>query len=127
MLKAVCSIGAILLLPSSALAENDGNKLFRFCEESPPLAMAYVQGVVDTDSDHLDAIIAQQIRGGKISVDDLKPLYRNAGNMICVPKNATLGQARDVVCKFLKDQPAIRQKTAPQLVRQALEAAFPCK
>jgi hypothetical protein len=128
MLKLVGAIGTMSsLLSSIALANYDGNKPYRLCEEAPALVGMYVQGVMDANDDHLDAIIAQQIRGGPVSVNDLDVFMRSAGNRVCLPERVTLGQARDVLCKFLKDEPASRQKLGPQLIRQAFESAFPCK
>jgi Rap1a immunity proteins len=128
MLKLVGAIwAASLFLSSIAFANYDGNKLYRLCEEAPALAGMYLQGVMDTNDDHLDAIIAQQIRGGPVSTNDLDAFMRSAGNRVCFSNGVTLGQARDVLCKFLKDEPASRQKPGPTLIRQAFEAAFPCK
>ena len=86
MLKLVGAIGAMSsLLSSIALASYDGNKLYQLCEEAPALVGMYVQGVMDANDDHLDAIIAQQIRGGPVSVNDLDVFMRSAGNRSVFP------------------------------------------
>jgi hypothetical protein len=50
MMKFVGIMGVMLVfLSSTALAGYDGNKLYRLCEEAPPLAGMCIQGVVDTN------------------------------------------------------------------------------
>jgi len=45
----------------------------------------------------------------------------------CIPQGATIGQAADVFCKYLKDNPADRHKNAADLVTTALNDAWGCK
>jgi hypothetical protein len=44
----------------------------------------------------------------------------------CADKNVTRGQAADVVIRFLRDHPEVRNRSAPSLARSALKEAFPC-
>jgi hypothetical protein len=45
----------------------------------------------------------------------------------CVPENVTVGQMRDIVIKYLKDNPEKRHFTAHSNVGVALFKAFPCR
>lgn len=46
---------------------------------------------------------------------------------VCIPANASSGQVRDVVVKFLEDNPAERHRAAEALVFTALAISFRCK
>jgi hypothetical protein len=48
-------------------------------------------------------------------------------NTICVPDGVTIERAKDVVIKYLRDNPDKRQYTAASNVTVALTYAFPCK
>jgi hypothetical protein len=52
MLKFIIVI-ELITLSSSAVANYDGNALFRLCEEAPAAAGMYLQGVMDGNDDHL--------------------------------------------------------------------------
>jgi hypothetical protein len=45
----------------------------------------------------------------------------------CADRNVTTGQAADVVIRFLRDHPGVRNNSAASLARVALKEAFPCK
>jgi hypothetical protein len=44
----------------------------------------------------------------------------------CADRTVTMGQAADVVIKFLRDHPASRHLSAASLASAALMQAFPC-
>lgn len=46
---------------------------------------------------------------------------------ICTPPNATLGQLKAVVVKFLKENPEVWAKNGDNVIFLALGRAFPCK
>jgi hypothetical protein len=48
------------------------------------------------------------------------------GDLICAGSNVTAGQLRDVVHKFLTENPAQRNQSAVVLSAAALSIAFPC-
>jgi hypothetical protein len=50
----------------------------------------------------------------------------NADRSLCIPENVTIGQARDVIVRFLEQNPAMRHGTAAYLSFTALSQAFPC-
>ena len=51
-----------------------------------------------------------------------------AGNGVCRPAGATVGQAVRIVVKYIDDRPAMHNETSFKLVaRHALRAAWPCK
>ena len=45
----------------------------------------------------------------------------------CAPSKVTKGQVRDIVVKWLEDNPAQRHYMAPSLIASALSEAYPCK
>jgi hypothetical protein len=44
----------------------------------------------------------------------------------CGPKEATIGQARDVIVKYLRDHPERRHLLFARLAIDAMRQAFPC-
>lgn len=85
-----------------------GNDLYRWCEESEDLALAYVAGAVDSE-----------MLTGEIS--------HGAWQKFCPHQNVSTGQARDIVCKYLAENPADRHLTASYSVSMALNGEFPCR
>lgn len=89
-------------LPAHAGYFNDGNWLHSQCQEDRVGCHAYVTGVID-------------------GTDAVSP------TLYCWPENAKLGQAVDVVKKWLEDNPAIRNMSGSNAVISALKEAFPTK
>lgn len=88
-----------------------GNQLHQWCQNNgrveQSLCMGFIVGVAD-------AIQAAQYNG-----------YR--GPTVCFPDASNVGQVVDVGKKWLVDHPHLRHIVASDLVRDALEQAFPCK
>ena len=86
-----------------------GNKLWESCskaEEEPCLSgrcINYIRGVTD-------------------GID----WSGQSHCLYCIPENATAGQLKDVVTKWLRDSPQNRHYEAAGLVAQTLSEAFPC-
>ena len=96
-------IAGLLFVPCMASAEfMDGNGLLSRMNDSETVprvaALGYVQGVAD--------------------------VY--AGTKICMPKNVTAGQARDVAKQYLEINPEKRHYSADSLVLNALAQVWPC-
>ena len=97
---------AFLLFSASAQAAFiDGNKLLEYAREeersgnSSGMLLGYIAGVHDAfDS-----------------------------QVICTPSNATLGQLKAIVIKFLKENPEVWAKNGDNVIYIALGKAFPCK
>jgi len=96
-------IASLLFVPCMASAEfMDGNGLLSRMNDSETVprvaALGYVQGAAD--------------------------VY--VGTKICMPKNVTAGQARDVVKQYLEINPEKRHYSADSLVLNALAQVWPC-
>ena len=80
--------------------------LHEWCQQQPARAMYYVAGVLDS-------------------------LTMNASSAstapVCIPKGSTLAQARDVVCNYLRDNPAKRYYNTASSIWVAQSQAWPCK
>ncbi len=78
------------------------NTLHEWCQAAPDKALYYVAGVVDA-------------------------LTLNADHMpVCIPVESTLTQIRDVVCKYLRENPAKRHYNTASSLWLAQSQAFPC-
>jgi hypothetical protein len=87
----------------------NGNELYGDCTESdgtPPTAycLGFVAGVFDT----------------------AEMLLLDSSGRLCAPKSVTLGQVRDVIVKYLRENPAERNLPASLLALRAVQAAWPC-
>lgn len=93
----------------------DGNKLFMYLgsDDKPGIvtALAYITGVADAINYH------------RLYVDPENKIGIN----VCFPDDSTTEQARDVVKRYLEDNPDKRQFPAYALSVEALLKKWPCK
>lgn len=102
-------------VPPAAAGYYDGNELLNACEPGSSetgrgitegLCMGYIAGVVD----------------------DFAALRLVQKKTSCIPRNVTVGQLKDVVVKYLKENPEKRNWWGASLVRGAvLDAWAECK
>ena len=103
------SIVLMLLLGSPARAAvYSGNTLLDRCNDNENVSWGACLGYITAVSDVLN--------GGDVI----------AGWKACNPKNVTPGQARDIVVRWLEENPKERHYSANSLVAIALSEAFPC-
>lgn len=92
----------LLFVPMMAHAEFfTGNKLLGLLQSNTldqVHALGYIQGVFDA----------------------------HMGSSICPPSNVTAGQVNDMIKNYLENSPAIRNKTADIIIRDALKSIWPC-
>src|SRR5258705_10452565 len=97
---------ALAVLTTEASAEIQryvsADTLHEWCQQQPARAMYYVAGALDA-------------------------LMLSANNApVCIPAESTLAQARDVVCKYLRDNPAKRHYNTASSLWMAQSQACPC-
>ena len=107
-------LAAAFAISSSPTLANylTGKDLYADCSKpqgsfSQGFCSGYVSGVVD-------AIEYYQVSKG-------------AEKSVCVPKEASIGQVKEIVVRFLTQHPDPRNNTASSLVSDALRNTFPCK
>ena len=115
--KTIIAALTLAILTTEATAQTDSsgttpqgyvnaNTLHEWCQQQPARPMYYVAGVLDAPM---------------LAAND-------AGNApVCIPAESTLAQARDVVCKYLRDNPAKRHYNTASSVWYAQSQAWPCK
>lgn len=91
----------------------NGNTLFERCSVAEGDALFYQQR----------AACRSYILG---ALDDFSLEMEIAHKPRCVPQNATAGQITDVVVKYLRDNPNMRQLSGSVLVRAAMVNGFGC-
>jgi hypothetical protein len=97
--------GLLLLSCSTHAAYIDGNKLLEYAREeertgnSSGMLLGYIAGAHDALST----------------------------SVVCTPQNATLGQLKAIVIKYLKENPETWSKDGDSVVYLALSRTFPCK
>ncbi len=112
---------ALALLPAVAHANvYDGNDIHNMCRTDRPFVQGYTAGFLDKATDDV-GIASEKLPGEMKLISLIFTIER-----YCLPKNAKLGQAVDVYCKFLSDRPADRHKPATILMNQAFAEAWPC-
>lgn len=103
-------VGAILLLsihPAYAGFQT-GNDLLRWCTNTDNFSEGECGGYI-------------------IGVADAQEFFRAANKSAsCVPADVEAGQLRDVVVKYLQDNPNVRNLGASVLVMAAIVNAWPC-
>jgi hypothetical protein len=126
-LLAVIVLAAVLASLADARAENPvgglrstGDMLYAHCLSSNTYArgicLGYVEGVADAGEQ-------QALAGASVSGD-----ASTLGTWRwCIPTGAALGQARELVVKFLRENPAERHLAAAGIVASALQRAWPCR
>jgi hypothetical protein len=97
--------GMLVATPAVANEGFTGNVLDTLCQESFDWCAGYAAGVL------------HGVRMGQM---------RDA---VCLPKNVTVGQVRDVITKYLRDHPEIRHYAAGPVAAVAINNAWPnaCK
>lgn len=130
---------AILLFFGSAAAANaqflSGNDLYPMCGRNTFAVSMFVAGSSSTgiiealNLGHVRKVISDPKfkspeNTAKLDLlDDITKMIRP----YCLPRNATIAQAGDVVCKYLREKPARRTDPAGLIVKMALGEAWPCE
>lgn len=105
---ALCVMAATVPTRGFGATYQNGNALWKICNEGDTFSNGFCLGYVVAVVDALDA--------NAISV------WR-----ACVPKGVSQGQMRDTVVKWLRKSPENRHYEAVDLVALALSENFPCR
>lgn len=105
-----------------------GNELLAICEhDEADLAKAgfcigYIMGAVEGIKWGVSVPLLQE---GK----DTETVERTGNQLlgVCLSPEATVTQYRDIVLRFLRDNPASRHDSARSLIHVAMQDAFHCK
>ena len=123
MKKAVLLLVAILAWPIGAQAIT-GNELLAECRSREPHSRGYCLGLI------------VGVEAGFSPVRDIKSITRSANSHVnilfstfgnCLSSGVTHGQMRDIVVRFLEQNPGRRHEQYHVLVFDALKEAFPCQ
>src|SRR5579871_1061051 len=113
----------------AALADTTtGNELLYLCQANPSFVTGYVTGVAEAADRDVVVVIAQYSAGppggmmktqadAEAWVARLKAVTKDI-RRFCSPEGATRAQTKDVVCKYLQDNPARRHLTGAYLVKE---------
>lgn len=108
MLYRLWIFAVLISSPSAATAGFfSGNEMLTDCSVRPSFVTGYVTGVVD----------GRGLSGSKAI---------NADN-VCIPYEVEAGQLRDIFCKFLVENPAVRHYSASSLLTLALKNPYECQ
>src|SRR6266545_1426716 len=112
---AFCSM---LMASGANAAMYDGNKHHELCTINPQFVLGYVAGHMDKAQD--DVGISSVMLAGD---QRLTPLMFTI-EPYCLPETAKLGQAVDVYCKYLRDNPGERHRPSAALLGSAFAAVW---
>jgi Rap1a immunity proteins len=135
MLKIILAAAILSAYITAPHAENyTGNKLHELCEKNKPLIYFYVGGVIDKAEADAEALnrLSNRLDEKLETVSQRMALLAGMHFGLrevqgwCVPKGATLGQAGDVFCKYLRNNPAERNKGASALLTTSLNEVWAC-
>jgi hypothetical protein len=101
----------------------DGTALYATCTSSAydnrAQCIRYVQGVLDAgETEGTFAMLQEGAKGFTRTI---------GGFRWCPPERVTAGQSADIVTKFVRENPAVRDAAAPGLVTEAMYEAWPCR
>lgn len=124
----------LALVPFPAAADYSGNQIHTLCQTNPHFLDGYMAGLMDkARQDWLIVGAMMPMTADTKSPEEFDRTRKRmlqTGDVIidyCVPDGAKLGQAVDIVCKSLRENPADRQKSAAYLAVEAMKAAWPCR
>src|SRR5262245_36873292 len=92
-------VAVLVLSLSGTVQAQDGNKLLRWCLSKDPFDEGYCLGYVAGVWD---------------------------ATLDCAPPGVKAGQVRDVVVNFLQAKPQHRHRPPTDLIREAIQEAWPC-
>jgi hypothetical protein len=99
---------------------------------SPPTLANYLTGKdLYADCSKPQGSFSQGFCSGYISgvVDAIEHYQVNTGaeKNVCIPREASIGQVKEIVVRYLTQRADQRNNTASSLVWDAVHNAFPCK
>ena len=125
-LRAPIVLAAVLASLADARAENlpgklggAGDMLYAHCLSSDLYArgicLGYVEGVADAGEQ-------EALAGASVTGASTLGIWR-----WCIPTGTASGQVRDIVVKFLRENPVQRHLAAAGVVASALQHTWPCR
>ncbi len=112
MSRWLMAAAVVLVLVGEAQAEVfSGNEFLKWCTNTPEGTELACFGFL-----HATAEMIKLVR--EIGTDAAFP---------CLPDNATVGQYRDIVVRWLNEHPELRHEQALAAVIISLQEAFPCE
>jgi hypothetical protein len=125
-----------LLLYSGVLCADTGNELLQKCRDEGPTGATFCLGyIVGYGYGYADGRQGGAIyqRFGNMKPEDFDRRksevnkISRAASEYCIPDGVTQGQVRDIVVRYLDQNPTIRHGPAQILITMALKESFPCK
>jgi hypothetical protein len=105
-----------------------GNSLYDTCTSENNVfagfCIGYIIGLIEGKV--LGGLLFTNAAGVELKAQD----FNKVGNQLfqhCIPQDATNEQLRDVVVKYLRENPAARHESARFLASESFRGAFPCE
>ncbi len=134
-LKMVLAVMVLCAGISAPHAENlTGNMLYPQCEKNKLAIHYYVGGVLDKAEADTEALngLSNRLDEKLETVSQRMALLAGVYFALkevqgwCIPQGVTLGQASDVFCKYLRSNPAERNKGASAILKTSFGEAWVC-
>ncbi|HEY0236043.1 MAG TPA: Rap1a/Tai family immunity protein [Afipia sp.] len=122
---------AFALIASPGLAQIvDGNRAYKECEADDKTSINYfISGVIDTATNDKAALLSKtlqySVNTSPVPSDLTKGILKEMRSF-CLNQSVDPVRVRDVVCGYLKSNPALRNMSAAKLTMDALQSAYPC-
>ncbi|WP_297543707.1 Rap1a/Tai family immunity protein [Roseovarius sp.] len=119
--------GLLGFATTSFAQQVSGNELLETCTSDNQVLAGFCIGYVIGYSEGAPWGVALAIASarGEMAGPDVNNLVGNVTGS-CVPSDAANGQLKDVVTKYLQENPDSRHESARTLIWRAYAAAFPC-
>ncbi|WP_161594667.1 Rap1a/Tai family immunity protein [Marimonas lutisalis] len=125
----LASLLNLLITPQPTSAQSvPGNGLYEACTSEDPALLGFCLGylVGHIEGQFWGGLLFAQGVGATMETSEFNA-FANSVFHHCVPSDASNQQLRDVVVKYLSENPASRHEPARYLVWEAYREAFPCE
>lgn len=116
-----------LFLSTSTVQADDffgTGQLQEACDGQPALVTGYVAGWLDKHA--FDRFVMTNTMRNHMDDKRLRGAEKKMRSNVCMRESATITQAAEAFCKYLKDNPESRRQSAGDSLAAALSKAWPC-
>jgi len=117
----------VLLLPASAARAEDffgTGQLREACGSQPALVSGYVAGWLEKHA--FDRFVMMNTMRNHMDDKRLRGAEKKMRSNVCMRESATITQAAEAFCKYLKDGADSRGQSAGDALAAALSKTWPC-
>lgn len=117
----------VLLLSASAVRAEDffaTSQLQEACDSQPALVSGYVAGWLEKHA--FDRFVMTNTMRNHMDDKQLRGAEKKLRSNVCMRESATITQATEAFCRYLKNDPASSRQSTGDALAAALSKTWPC-